>query len=657
MKIIHKYVLREHAGPLIFALSALTSIMLLNYVAKQLGNLVGKGLDWTVILEFFLLSIPFTVAMTLPMAVLVAVLYAFSRLAAENEITALKANGVSMTRLLVPVLIAGAMLSVTMVVFNDQVLPRSNHRLRTLQGDIARKKPTFAIKEQIINEVAPNSYFLRTNHLNRETNGMREVTIYDLSDPMRRRTIYADSGSMAFSDGGADLQLVLYDGFMQEVPKETPTQLQRLYFKVDLLRVPGVGNAFERDSTDTYKSDREMSVCELQTEVARYERDYFRSYDDFQRASATMRQNPKGTMGLVQTALPDPLGASPPRSRVRSLGRSYCDAKAYLQTLPIGRGSLKALRRATALIAPRELFASPVAQASRDQQGQGQQPPPKKPPQPPKAPVKAPMQGPPVQVPAQAPVQGPVKPSPVPALPAPLSSNVGQKVGAASGGPDTVKRDSLPRPAGAATQDTNAKIAPVEVTADSARRRDDALLRAAAGDSAARAAGTAGTGTVPPTYVPGTLLPPSAGGGVTQAATVVMETARSQMLTARTQINQFAVEIQKKFAISMACVIFVLLGAPIALRFPRGGVGLTIGVSLGVFGLYYVGLIAGEALADRSILTPFWAMWSANILFTLVAAILLARMGRETATSRGGDITELLDAFRGLFRPRRGEGA
>jgi len=185
VKIIHKYVLREHVGPLVFALSALTSLMLLNYVAKQLGNLVGKGLDWTVIGEFFLLSIPFTVAMTLPMAILVSVLYAFSRLAAENEITALKANGVSIARLLVPVLFGGMGMAILMIVFNDQILPRANHRLRTLQGDIARKKPTFAIKEQIINEVAPQQFFLRTNHLDRATNRMREVTIYDLSDPLR----------------------------------------------------------------------------------------------------------------------------------------------------------------------------------------------------------------------------------------------------------------------------------------------------------------------------------------------------------------------------------------------------------------------------------------------------------------------------------------
>ena len=88
MKIVTKYVLREHVAPFAFSLSALTSLLLLQYVAKQLGQLVGKGLHWTVIAEFLILSVPFTVAMTMPMAVLVATLHAFSRMASENEITA-----------------------------------------------------------------------------------------------------------------------------------------------------------------------------------------------------------------------------------------------------------------------------------------------------------------------------------------------------------------------------------------------------------------------------------------------------------------------------------------------------------------------------------------------------------------------------------------
>ena len=127
MKLLTRYILRELIGPLIFALSTLTALLLLQQVAKQFGNLVGKGLGWAVIGEFFLLSIPFIIAMTMPMGVLVAVLYAFSRLTAENEVTALRACGISVMRLVRPAIIFGATLGVAMLVFNDQVLPRSNH--------------------------------------------------------------------------------------------------------------------------------------------------------------------------------------------------------------------------------------------------------------------------------------------------------------------------------------------------------------------------------------------------------------------------------------------------------------------------------------------------------------------------------------------------
>lgn len=132
-----------------------------------------------------------------------------------------------------------------------------------------------------------------------------------------------------------------------------------------------------------------------------------------------------------------------------------------------------------------------------------------------------------------------------------------------------------------------------------------------------------------------------------------IENARIRMRDNLRFVNQNAVELHKKFAISVACTVFVLVGAPLALRFPRGGVGLVIGVSLVIFGIYYVGLIAGEALADKDILTPFWAMWAANILLTIVGLFLLSRMGRESATTRGGDFREMLDIVRQLFRRER----
>jgi lipopolysaccharide export system permease protein len=117
-------------------------------------------------------------------------------------------------------------------------------------------------------------------------------------------------------------------------------------------------------------------------------------------------------------------------------------------------------------------------------------------------------------------------------------------------------------------------------------------------------------------------------------------------------MNNYDVEIHKKFALAVACIVFVMLGAPVALRFPRGGVGLVIGVSLFVFATYYSFLIAGEELASRGLLPPWIAMWAANVVFTLVAVPLALRMGRASGSNRGGGIGEWIDAIR--FRMRRG---
>jgi len=469
VKIVSRYILREHVGPLLFALSALTSLLLLNFVAKRFGDLVGKGLPWTVIAEFLSLSVPFTLAMTLPMAVLVATLHAFSRLASENEITAFKANGVSARRLMVPVIFASLGLTLFMVWFNDQVLPRANHRLATLQSDIARVKPTLALSEQVINEVVPRQLFLRAARVISGTNKLRDVTIYDLGVPTKRRTIIADSGLLTFNETGEDLLLRLYHGSTTELGDTDPKRLQRSFFVEDVIRVRGVARRLDRNEDRMqYKSDREMSVCEMVSRVreARIQRD-----------SAWVRLRIAEGASTTRAAEAPPV---PP-----GVGGFYCTV----------------VTRVGSWLAPREAVAATL-------------------------------------------------------------------------------------PQGTSATATGTRIDPA--TAD-----------------------------------------PSALAGMVLEVRMVQGT-----------IDQYRVEIEKKFAIATACLVFVLIGAPVALRFPRGGVGLTIGVSLGVFGLYYVGLLAGEALADRDVVGPAIAMWSTNFLLAIVGLVLIARIGSEGATSRGSETSE-----------------
>jgi lipopolysaccharide export LptBFGC system permease protein LptF len=119
------------------------------------------------------------------------------------------------------------------------------------------------------------------------------------------------------------------------------------------------------------------------------------------------------------------------------------------------------------------------------------------------------------------------------------------------------------------------------------------------------------------------------------AVPVELMTERTRMADLQISINSNEVEIHKKFALAAACFVFVLLGAPIALRFPRAGVGLTIGVSLFVFALYYIGLIAGASLGSRGIIPPWVSMWSPNAIFGMTGLVLAGRMNKHGGSVRG----------------------
>lgn len=100
------------------------------------------------------------------------------------------------------------------------------------------------------------------------------------------------------------------------------------------------------------------------------------------------------------------------------------------------------------------------------------------------------------------------------------------------------------------------------------------------------------------------------------------------------QRNKFLVEYHKKFAIPVACLVFVLIGAPIGVRSKRGSYGFAMGMSTLVFVFYYLALTGGEDLADRRLLPPWVAMWLANLVFFAFGAWLLRKTSKETGSRR-----------------------
>jgi len=487
MRTLTRYILSRHAGPFIFALIGTTVLLLLDQVSKRFERLIGKDLEWMVIAEVFVYSIPFILAQTLPMAVLIAVLYVFSRMEGDFEITAVKASGIPLSRVMAPLLVCAVILAGGMTWFNNTVLPQSNHHLQVLLTGIGRKKPTFNLREHTINEVLPSYVYVHPGMIDREESVVHDVAIYDERNGQESRSIYATRGTMGFSEEGEDLYFDLEDGVVQVRLNERPHAFRRIAFERMLLKIPDVANGLERD-TAAIRGDREMNIADMRAEADRGAQmaDAARS-ESFAYAQAITRMLLDFEQPLADVPTPGP--ADDPRTPEGEIR----DWKDDVPDLERGRDGLP---------------ATPGAPPRRE-----------------------------------------IEPGP------------GQE---------------------AAAPDSTTQVA------ESAARRFYS-----ASDAANQ-----------------------------------FQSYAEREVTGLRRINQYWVEIHKKGTIPAACIVFVLLGAPIAVRFPRGGVALVVGVSLGIFGAYYVSLIGGERLADRLWISPLWAMWAPNVLFGAAGLVALARSTR-----------------------------
>ncbi|MCU7491611.1 MAG: YjgP/YjgQ family permease [Ignavibacteria bacterium] len=110
----------------------------------------------------------------------------------------------------------------------------------------------------------------------------------------------------------------------------------------------------------------------------------------------------------------------------------------------------------------------------------------------------------------------------------------------------------------------------------------------------------------------------------------------------RKRIDSYMVEVHKKYSIPFACIIFVLIGAPLGIMTRRGGMGVAAGISVIFFLIYWAFLIGGEKFADRGLLSPFWGMWSANFVLGILGILLTIKSARETVNINLSFLSKLI---------------
>lgn len=111
-----------------------------------------------------------------------------------------------------------------------------------------------------------------------------------------------------------------------------------------------------------------------------------------------------------------------------------------------------------------------------------------------------------------------------------------------------------------------------------------------------------------------------------------IKTTVMRLDTNKKESNKYWVEVHKKYALPFACIVFILIGAPLGTMTRKGGFGVAAGISLIFFLIYWFFLIGGEKLADRGLLSPFLGMWSANILLGALGIFLTIKSARERVT-------------------------
>lgn len=424
MKILQRYILKEHIAPFFFALFIITFLLIIEYVPKIVDQVIDKDLSIWVVLELIGLNLAWMLALSVPMSVLVATLMAFGRLTADFEVTAIKSSGINLLQLLIPLLIAASILTGVMIWFNDAVLPDLNKRARMLWGDISAMRPTLVFRSGVFVTEIPG-YLVQLDHIDHATSRVEGVRITETKNPTKPRLIIAEYGYLKSMDNGKNLQFTLYNGELHSMDLENPANYRKVDFENQVINIGGTGSELVRTESE-YRTDREMPIDTMKQQV------------------------------ITNLKQMEPLRAS-----------SY--------------NSLK--EKFTFLFS--DTFAPPS---------------------------KALMT-------------------------------------------DSTARTSL---------------------------QSDILVLVKS-----------------------------------------LERNIQQLESRQKAVAKFQIEIYKKYSIPSASLAFVLIGAPLAIMARKGGMGIAISISILLFIIYWAFLIGGEDLADRGILSPFIAMWGANILLGTIGIYLI----------------------------------
>ncbi|MEN8929116.1 MAG: LptF/LptG family permease [Flavobacteriales bacterium] len=230
LKKLDWFIIKSYIVPFIITFFIAEFVLILQFMYVYLDDLVGKGVGVSVFTELMFYIFLEVVPIALPLAILLSSIMTMGNLAEKNELTAMKAAGVSLLRVMRPLLFVMIVFAGISFYFSNYVWGKAYLSKKILITDMTNKKLSLVLKEGIFfNEI--DNYSIRANRVDKETNELGDVLIFQHHPTFKyRKVIRAERGEMRKSDDGENLVLTLYNGEITEVinPNDNPMEKETI---------------------------------------------------------------------------------------------------------------------------------------------------------------------------------------------------------------------------------------------------------------------------------------------------------------------------------------------------------------------------------------------------------------------------------------------
>ena len=269
MKKLDQFILKSFIGPFIAILLVVVFILMMQFLWLYIDELVGKGLSFKVILEFLGWGAATLLPLSLPLATLLASMMTLGTLGENNELLAIKAAGISLQRILVPLCGACIVISIGAFFISNDLIPVAYNNIYTLRDDIGKTKEEIKIPTRTFYN-GIEGYILRVNERNDETGIMHGVMVYDHTKNKGNTSLtLADSALMKMSKDKSYLTFVMFNGSNYEETnnkkyRDTTLQLQKIDFNRQELVIPLKNYAFQKSDSSRFNDQvKSMNLKQL----------------------------------------------------------------------------------------------------------------------------------------------------------------------------------------------------------------------------------------------------------------------------------------------------------------------------------------------------------------------------------------------------------